>query len=229
MPKKGFPLCWQDEDVESAEPRVLQCNAREPNSHFTTNYIRTTNYTVLTFLPLNLIEQFKKMSNVFFLVNMIIALVPGVSPVFPATTILPLVVVVGVAAARDAYEDFGRYQSDRRANALRVQMVTPSGHVKAIESKDVHVGDVLYLERGAEVPADCLIISSSLEDGASFVETASLDGETNLKPKQSRDSLHRKFRTPDAIANFSGSITCDPPGPSMHKWLGKIACPEIPE
>ena len=229
MPKKRFPFCWQDEEEDSSQPRVLHCNVREPNNHFATNYIRTTNYTILTFVPLNLIEQFSKMSNVFFLVNMVIALIPGVSPVFPATTIMPLVVVVGVAAARDAYEDFQRYQSDRRANALRVQMVTPSGHVASIESKDVHVGDVLYLERGAEVPADCLILSTALDDGASFVETASLDGETNLKPKQTRDILHRMFRTPESIANFSGTITCDPPGPSMHKWLGKIACPTIPE
>lgn len=229
MVPRPFPLCFLQQPEESKEPRQLRCNAREPNAHFPNNYIRTTNYTLLTFLPLDLLQQFRKMSNIFFLINMVIALIPGVSPVFPATTIIPLIVVVGSAMLRDAYEDFQRYQSDRRANALKVKMVTPSGAVQSIESSQVSVGDVLYLERGTEIPADCLLISSAMEDGACFVETAQLDGETNMKPKQCKDILHKRFGSPQLITGFSGAITCDPPGVSMHKWLGKIACPDVPE
>lgn len=216
---------------ESAEPIVLFCNDRDKNveKKYPSNYIRTTKYTALTFLPLNMFEQFRKMSNLFFLANMIIALIPGVSPVFPATTILPLVVVVGVAAIRDAYEDFQRYQADRRANALPVKMVDVSGKTVPIESHQIQVGDVILLERGSEIPVDCIVVSTALADGACFVETANLDGETNLKPKQTKQQFHKTFNSAQSVSKFSGCITCDAPNNSLHSWQGKMSVPGFPD
>jgi phospholipid-translocating ATPase len=37
------------------------------NRHYPNNQIRTSKYTTLTFIPLNLINQFKKAANVYFL------------------------------------------------------------------------------------------------------------------------------------------------------------------
>ena len=217
------------QQVAVADSIIVHCNSREGNAKlgYPTNYIRTTKYTFLSFLPMNMFEQFRKISNDFFLLNMVIALIPGVSPVFPATTIMPLVVVVGVAAVRDAYEDYQRFQSDQRANALPVKMIDAFGQQKSIESKDVQVGDVLLLERGSEIPADALLLSSALADGACFVETANLDGETNLKPKQCKLPLHKAYKSHDSIKNFSGVISCDSPNNSLHKWQGKISSPNL--
>lgn len=53
--------------------------------------------------------------------------------------------------------------------------------------KDVQVGDFLRLYDGDEVPADLIILSTSDADGACYVETKNLDGETNLKV---RNALH---------------------------------------
>ena len=36
-----------------------------------------------------------------------------------------------------------------------------------------------------EIPADLILIASSEEDGLAFVETSNIDGETNLKLKNS--------------------------------------------
>lgn len=215
-----------------AGPITLYCNDRTKNEplKFPSNYIRTTKYTLLTFIPLNMYEQFRKMSNVFFLLNMIIALIPGVSPVFPATTIMPLVVVVGVAALRDGFEDYQRHKSDVRANGLQVKMVDPTGAIHAVESHQIQVGDVIYLERGNEIPVDAFILSTALVDGACFVETANLDGETNLKPKQSKTALHRAFQTPQSVSTkLSGTMVCDAPNNSLHKWQGKITVPSLQE
>jgi len=33
------------------------------------------------------------------------------------------------------------------------------------------------------VPADCVCLNSSTDGGVAFIETASLDGEKNLKPR----------------------------------------------
>lgn len=51
--------------------------------------------------------------------------------------------------------------------------------------KSVRVGDFVRIRNNDEIPADILIISTSDSDGACYVETKNLDGETNLKVRQS--------------------------------------------
>ncbi|KAF2465957.1 phospholipid-translocating P-type ATPase [Lindgomyces ingoldianus] len=53
--------------------------------------------------------------------------------------------------------------------------------------KSVQVGDFVRLYNDEEIPADIVILSTSSEDGACYVETKNLDGETNLKV---RSALH---------------------------------------
>ncbi|KAF2737543.1 phospholipid-translocating P-type ATPase [Polyplosphaeria fusca] len=53
--------------------------------------------------------------------------------------------------------------------------------------KSVQVGDFVRLYNDEEIPADIVVLSTSSEDGACYVETKGLDGETNLKV---RNALH---------------------------------------
>lgn len=73
------------------------------------NYIRTTKYTILTFLPLNLYAQFRRFYNLYFLAAALLAIfMPEASPISPSTTITPLVVVVAVTMIKDLIEDYIR-------------------------------------------------------------------------------------------------------------------------
>lgn len=53
--------------------------------------------------------------------------------------------------------------------------------------KDVQVGDFVRLYNEEQVPADIVVLATSDPDGACYVETKNLDGETNLKV---REALH---------------------------------------
>ncbi|KAF2130860.1 phospholipid-translocating P-type ATPase [Dothidotthia symphoricarpi CBS 119687] len=53
--------------------------------------------------------------------------------------------------------------------------------------KSVQVGDFVRLYNDEEIPADVIVIATSSDDGACYVETKNLDGETNLKV---RNALH---------------------------------------
>ncbi|ORY12339.1 hypothetical protein BCR34DRAFT_482725 [Clohesyomyces aquaticus] len=53
--------------------------------------------------------------------------------------------------------------------------------------KNVQVGDFVRLYNDEEIPADVIVLSTSSDDGACYVETKNLDGETNLKV---RSALH---------------------------------------
>lgn len=50
--------------------------------------------------------------------------------------------------------------------------------------KNVRVGDFVRVKNDDEIPADLLILATSDNDGACYVETKNLDGETNLKVRQ---------------------------------------------
>lgn len=75
---------------------------------FKSNRVKTTKYTKLNFIFKNMFEQFRRLANFYFLMVGIVTLIPNVSPITPVSTILPLVIVIGISALKDAYEDYVR-------------------------------------------------------------------------------------------------------------------------
>ena len=64
---------------------------------YPSNYVKTTKYTILTFLPLNLFQQFMRFYNLYFLLAAILSIsIPSASPISPSLTVTPLVVVLSV-------------------------------------------------------------------------------------------------------------------------------------
>lgn len=64
---------YVDKDPEPEDRNIkvdlTSAKAMEENTKkFCNNHIKTSKYTVLTFVPLNLLTQFSKMSNVYFLI-----------------------------------------------------------------------------------------------------------------------------------------------------------------
>lgn len=82
-----------------------------------TNVVRTSKYNVLTFIPLNLLNQFKKMANVYFLVIAFLQTIKSIS-ISDGKSVMavPLVFVIGVSMIKDAFEDYKRHLSDAQEN-----------------------------------------------------------------------------------------------------------------
>jgi hypothetical protein len=75
-------------------------------AYFQSNYIKTSKYSVLTFLPLNLFEQFQRLANFYFLCLLVLQVIPAISSLTPITTAVPLIGVLALTAVKDAYDDF---------------------------------------------------------------------------------------------------------------------------
>lgn len=53
----------------------------------------------------------------------------------------------------------------------------------------------------------------------SFIETANLDGETNLKIRQAHPETANLLDT-DALMNFRANIQCEPPNRHLYEFNG---------
>lgn len=81
------------------------------------NGIRTTKYTIVTFLPKNLFEQFHRVANIYFLVLVILNYIPELNALQPELAMMPLIVVLLTTAVKDIFEDYRRYANDKEVNA----------------------------------------------------------------------------------------------------------------
>lgn len=170
-------ISWKD-----MPDRDIVSTTIDPN--FKDNKISTTKYNCLTFFPKNMIEQFTKVANFYFLVMGLLQMIDAItaSDGIP-TTYGPLAVIVLISALKDLYEDYKRYRSDSEENHKKIEVLTENGFQTKCW-QDVLVGDIIRVKQDEFFSSDVLIISSSGEKGACFIETKNLDGETNLKHKK---------------------------------------------
>lgn len=114
--------------------RILHINCPEQNADFKfpNNFVKTSKYSFLSFVPKNLIEQFMRAANIYFLFISGLQQIPGISPTGlnslnfinsilskkknlltqkPSgrwTTLGPLLVVLAFTAIKEAFEDIVR-------------------------------------------------------------------------------------------------------------------------
>uniref|UniRef100_A0A672YZ59 P-type phospholipid transporter n=1 Tax=Sphaeramia orbicularis TaxID=375764 RepID=A0A672YZ59_9TELE len=144
-------------------------------SRYSGNAIKTYKYNVLTFIPLNLFEQFKRAANLYFLALLILQVIPEISTLPWYTTLIPLVVVLGVTAIKDLVDDLARHRMDKEINNRKSEVLL-NGRFQETKWRDIQVGDVVRLKKNDFVPADILLLSSSNPNSLCYVETAELDG-----------------------------------------------------
>lgn len=72
------------------------------------NYVSTTKYNVVSFLPKALFEQFRRVANLYFLLAALLSFSP-ISAFDSVSLIAPLVFVVGISMLKEAVEDWHRF------------------------------------------------------------------------------------------------------------------------
>ncbi|KAF0715850.1 Aste57867_3139 [Aphanomyces stellatus] len=192
-----------------------------------TNVVITSKYTVFSFLPKFLFESFCKVANLFFLVVSILQTIKPISNTYGVPTNAPtLLFVICIDAVFAIMEDRRRHKSDNAANSATCHVVVNN----AIEDRlwsQVKVGDILQVRNREVIPADVLILSveepdPSVPSGICYVETKSLDGETNLKLRQALPATMGTLRETHDLDKIKGTVVCETPNPYINKFAGNI-------
>ncbi|TIA90033.1 hypothetical protein E3P99_01747 [Wallemia hederae] len=90
--------------------------AGEPAIKYPRNKVRTAKYTLVTFIPKNLLEQFRRVANIYFLLLVILQIFPIFGATTPQVAMLPLVAILVITAIKDAIEDYRRNVLDNQVN-----------------------------------------------------------------------------------------------------------------
>lgn len=205
-------------DPSTLGPRIIHLNNPPANAanKYVDNHISTAKYNVFTFLPKFLYEQFSKYANLFFLFTAILQQIPGISPTKRYTTIVPLGVVLLVSAIKEYVEDYRRKKSDSTLNNSKAQVLKGSTF-QDTRWINVAVGDIIRVESEQPFPADLVLLASSEPEGLCYIETANLDGETNLKIKQAIPET-ADLVSPAELGRLGGKIRSEQPNSSLYTY-----------
>ncbi|NXC73491.1 AT8B1 ATPase, partial [Anhinga anhinga] len=203
-------------------------------SKYSGNAIKTYKYNFFFFLPLNLFEQFKRVFFFYFLVLLILQSIPQITTLSWYTTLVPLLLVLGITALKDLVDDIARHRMDNEVNNRTCFFFRGGRFVLnyldiiffTTKWKDIKVGDIILFFKNAFVPADILLLSSFFSNSLCYVETAELDGffsiETIFFFKMALEITHRYLQVFFSMADFNGLIECEEPNNRLDKFAGTL-------
>ncbi|KAG5263969.1 hypothetical protein AALO_G00270670 [Alosa alosa] len=198
----------------------------QPNRQYKGNAVKTTKYTLWSFVPKNLYEQFHRVANIYFVGLAVLNFVPVVNAFQPEVALIPICVILALTAIKDGWEDFRRYQTDQKLNNLPCSVYSrrEMGFMER-RWKDMRVGDFVKVVSNETIPADILLLHTSDPNGVCLMETSNLDGETNLKQRK----VVPGFPAPDSPfkpAGFKSTVVCEKPNNDLNHFSGYIEKPD---
>ena len=196
---------------------AVRINAR--NRGFPPNTTKTSKYTWWNFLPAMLWEQYHKLTNVYFLVIVVLEFIPVISPLPPWSSVLAILFVLVTSMCREGFEDRNRHKADREVNLQEFTVVVDGREVLA-RSQDIRVGQIIRLADKQRVPADVVVLKSAKDDATCYVETSQLDGETNLKTFSAPPQLNAM--PVDDIVSLRGTVVSEWPSAKLSVYEGRL-------
>ncbi|XP_053402729.1 probable phospholipid-transporting ATPase IIB [Mercenaria mercenaria] len=182
------------------------------------NVVRNQKYSIITFIPKVLFEQFKFFLNLYFLVMASSQFIPEIRIGYLYTYWGPLGFVLFVTMCREALDDFRRYRRDKEANSQKFKIFTNSGIVH-VPSSSLKVGDLVFVEKDQRVPADMIFLRTTEKTGSCFIRTDQLDGETDWKLRLAvQDTQHLTSNV--ELLDIRAHVYAEAPQKQIHSFVG---------
>lgn len=189
-----------------------------PNSQmkFVHNGVKTSKYSLITWAPKSLLWQFRRISNIYFLIISILSAL-SFSPKSPFSMGGTFAGVLIFTMLKEGWEDYFRHRQDEKVNSVPAhKYCTEKNIIINVQTKQLKVGDIVMVNNEESFPADLILLSSSNPNHLAYVNTANLDGENNLKEKKSVDTT-QSYKDPSSFKDLIILIECDEPN-ALFSW-----------
>lgn len=209
---------------KSLKPRIVYIRSSDDRfrkNEFPANIVRNQKYNIFTFLPIVLFNQFKFFLNLYFLLMACSQFVDvlKVGPIF--TYWAPLGFVLGVTLVREMIDDLLRYKRDKAVNSQYYIKLNGIHGPQAITSAKIKVGDIIQIDKDQRVPADMIFLRTSEKNGACFIRTDQLDGETDWKLRLAVTTTQELDDNSD-IFELDAALHIEEPRRDIHSFVGKF-------
>ncbi|KAM6438935.1 phospholipid-transporting ATPase IB [Rhynochetos jubatus] len=185
----------------------------------------TAKYSVVTFLPRFLYEQIRKAANAFFLFIALLQQIPDVSPTGRYTTLVPLLFILTVAGIKEIIEDYvavGDIVKVTNGQHLPADMIIISSRLKRADYRCTSTSpSTLRSSCGHDLLCAQLAAGTLEPQAMCYIETANLDGETNLKIRQGL-SQTAGLQSREELMKVSGRIECEGPNRHLYDFTGNL-------
>ncbi|ORM40195.1 putative phospholipid-transporting ATPase IM [Babesia sp. Xinjiang] len=184
------------------------------------NFIKTTKYSLLSFLPRVLFFQITRVGNLIFLGVSMLQLIEDVSDSNGLPTyLIPVVFVIMVGLGRELASDLARWRNDEKENG-RLVHVFRDGHLVKMKQRDIRVGDVVKVHAYEYFPSDLVLLNCCDKNGVCNIETKNADGESNVKYKHVIPELAALFKNDEDAAKTQIKIVCEPSTDNLSSFSG---------
>ncbi|XP_048481899.1 probable phospholipid-transporting ATPase IIB [Plutella xylostella] len=198
-----------------------------PDEEYPPNHICNQKYSLITFLPLVLYEQFRFFLNLYFLVMALSQFIPSVRIGYLYTYWGPLCFVLTVTLFREAIDDFRRYRRDKEVNRQKYERIVldSTGNdyrpfvMESVPASALRVGDIVMLHKGQRVPADMILLRTNETMGTVYIRTDQLDGEIDWKLRIPLPST-QKLPTDAHLLDINAQIFIEKPEKDIHSFIG---------
>jgi len=229
----SLPKHWPKstvKDIEERPKRVINIG-KEQDYLFSSNFVKTSKYEWYNFIPKFTLEEFNpktKIANCYFLLVSALQCIPIISNTsgYP-TTLIPLLIVLIVDGIFLVLEDLSRHKADKEANAsIAIKLNKQTNKLIECQWHELQVGDIVKIQSREKIPADIVILCvaelAETPQGLCYVETKSLDGETNLKVRNGLPMTYSKLHEHFDFSSLKGEIEMEHPNKLIDSFTGVI-------
>lgn len=147
------------------------------------------------------------------------------SPTHKLSTIVPLFVLLTATAIKEGVEDWFRHKEDKKVNSLSATTILEGNEI-TVPWQSLRVGQIVKVRADQQFPADLVMLQSSAASGKCYVETADLDGETNLKIRVVSNEMQDMYRAGGTVESLLGAhVECDHPNRELYSFKGCFTLP----
>jgi len=183
------------------------------------NKINNQKYSVITFVPGVLYNQFKFFLNLYFLILACSQFVPSLKIGYLYTYWFPLAFVLTITLLREGYDELKCHNRDKEINQSKYKKIKKDGSIELVSSSEIKVGDVIIVEKNERVPADLVLLQTSEKNGTCFIRTDQMDGETDWKLRVAVSCTQQMQDNIDLI-NSNSKVFAEKPHNDIHQFIG---------